>query len=285
MINPSLIRKLPNNTNGKDYVIGDLHGCFDLLEQLLEFVCFDTSCDRLFSVGDLIDRGPDSLRCLGLLTEPWFYAVQGNHELMMLDFFAPYLTSGTVKTLEDVSEIGFLVNGGDWIDAYFQPQLECMSDEFNRSLNSVLEIPLILVVGDGDSRFNVVHAELTKPGYQLYKQPVWLDSDLDRWINEEEMDANTQDRILWGRKLMRSKDYPAVQQGLSTTFCGHTIANHPRRVLSHLCIDTGAFISLESYYAESTEYGLTLFDVQEERWFQSSYGNSNVVASDYIQGR
>jgi serine/threonine protein phosphatase 1 len=148
-----------------------------------------------------------------------------------------------------------------------------------------LEIPLILVVGDGDSRFNVVHAELTKPGYQLYKQSVWLDSDIDRWINEEEMDADTQDRILWGRKLMRSKDYPAVQQGLSTTFCGHTIGNHPRQVLSHLCIDTGAFISLESYYTETTEYGLTLFDVQEERWFQSSYGNSNVVASDYIQGR
>jgi len=93
------IQKLPSNTRGTDYVIGDLHGCFSLLERLLDEVRFDKSRDRLFSVGDLIDRGPESLRCLQLLAEPWFYAVQGNHENMMLNFFLPYLTSGKLEQL------------------------------------------------------------------------------------------------------------------------------------------------------------------------------------------
>jgi len=53
------ICKLPTNQAGKDYVIGDLHGCYELLERLLDAVGFDKSKDRLFSVGDLIDRGPD----------------------------------------------------------------------------------------------------------------------------------------------------------------------------------------------------------------------------------
>jgi serine/threonine protein phosphatase 1 len=64
----SSIRSLPTNSRGKDYVVGDLHGCYDLLQRVLGEVGFDTTCDRLFSVGDLIDRGPNSLKCLELLT-------------------------------------------------------------------------------------------------------------------------------------------------------------------------------------------------------------------------
>ena len=41
---------------------------------------FDPVGDRLFSVGDLIDRGPESEESLAWTGNPWFYAVQGNHE-------------------------------------------------------------------------------------------------------------------------------------------------------------------------------------------------------------
>ena len=58
------IRKLPTNALGKDYVVGDLHGCFDLLQRLLHEVEFNKVTDRLFSVGDLIDRGQDSFKCM-----------------------------------------------------------------------------------------------------------------------------------------------------------------------------------------------------------------------------
>ena len=61
------------NTEGRDFVIGDLHGCFDLFLDLLEEIEFCTFTDRMFSVGDLIDRGDKSIECLRLIKKPWFY--------------------------------------------------------------------------------------------------------------------------------------------------------------------------------------------------------------------
>ena len=54
-----LLDQLPENTQGRDFLIGDLHGYYQALMQALEEVAFDPDTDRLISVGDLIDRGPD----------------------------------------------------------------------------------------------------------------------------------------------------------------------------------------------------------------------------------
>lgn len=60
------------NTNGRDFVVGDLHGCFKEFVEKLKEINFDYSTDRMFSVGDLIDRGEDSIKCLRLIKTPWF---------------------------------------------------------------------------------------------------------------------------------------------------------------------------------------------------------------------
>ncbi len=280
------VRCLPANTTGKDFVVGDLHGCFDLLERLLVQACFDTACDRLFSVGDMIDRGPDSFSCLQLLAEPWFHAVQGNHEIMMLNFFLPYMVNGQLESLDENNETDFLANGGTWVEAYYQADRQCMTEEFNRSLVRLLDMPLIWVVGEGKSRFHVIHGELVRPDYRTSGQIVWLDSDIDRWVKGEEIHPNTQDRLYWGRKLMLSKaaarNNTHTQRGLSTTFCGHTYAKNPRQVFSHLCVDTGAFVSMENDSTESGEYGLTLFDVRDARWIRASYGRPGVTKGDML---
>lgn len=79
------VLKLPKNTKGRDFVVGDIHGAFDLLDKALEEVGFDPAKDRLISVGDLIDRGKNSRRCLDYLEQPWFYALRGNHEDIFMD--------------------------------------------------------------------------------------------------------------------------------------------------------------------------------------------------------
>ncbi len=75
--------------NGSDWrniwLMGDLHGCFALLMNRLRQLRFDPWADLLISVGDLIDRGPQSADCLGLLRCRWFRAVRGNHEQMALE--------------------------------------------------------------------------------------------------------------------------------------------------------------------------------------------------------
>lgn len=276
MSNISAILSIPGNTSGKDYVIGDLHGCYTLLERLLVAVDFNTKCDRLFSVGDLIDRGPESLRCLQLLDEPWFFAVQGNHELMLLDFFWLYLSTGKLESLDDICGNGFLVYGGAWVEEYFLADRQCMTAEFDRCLRKVQNMPLMLVVGEGVRRFHVIHAELVQPDYRHSERLVCLDGDVDGWRKQQLIPEVHKERMYWGRTLMSyfkgKPDYPKRQSGLSTTFCGHTYANRPRQVLSHLCLDTGAFISLDTAEGVESDYGLTLFDVREERWVSAAYG-------------
>lgn len=64
--------------------IGDIQGCREELEQLLEAVRYDPGTDVLQPVGDLVNRGPDSLGTLRLLRELDAEGVLGNHDLHLL---------------------------------------------------------------------------------------------------------------------------------------------------------------------------------------------------------
>ena len=68
----SAFRRMTANTRGRDLAVGDIHGHFERLQECLEAVEFDPAVDRLFSVGDLVDRGPASPQALEWLAKPWF---------------------------------------------------------------------------------------------------------------------------------------------------------------------------------------------------------------------
>jgi bis(5'-nucleosyl)-tetraphosphatase (symmetrical) len=68
------------------YAIGDVHGCFATLRALLERIRFSPAGDRLWMVGDLVNRGPDSLAVLRWAAgmDRSLVAVLGNHDLHLL---------------------------------------------------------------------------------------------------------------------------------------------------------------------------------------------------------
>ena len=60
--------------------VGDVHGCYTELKGLLEMANFKPDSERLFFVGDLINRGPKPLEVLKLVHRLGASCVLGNHE-------------------------------------------------------------------------------------------------------------------------------------------------------------------------------------------------------------
>lgn len=199
------------NLAGRDFVVGDLHGCVEALRFLLREVDFDTARDRLFSVGDLVDRGEREQceQALALLDKPWFHAVLGNHE----------------DSLCAVAEGRMPRNrwygiGGGWAQGLPDEKLAGYAQRLR-------QLPLARVVGEGAKRFNVIHAEFFGD---------------DAALESGQFDADVRERLLWGRDLVLGKG-ESRRHALSLTFCGHTPVREVRQIGSHVFIDTGAFIT------------------------------------------
>lgn len=232
------------NATGRDFVVGDIHGCYDLLMKALDALSFDPTRDRLFSCGDLIDRGPDNVKCLNLLFEPWFASVKGNHEDMMFD--------SLINNNRNHEEV-WMYNGGSWMCSEDRGEMIALAKA------AYDKMPLVITVGEGPSRFNVIHAEITH-----HDGDIVTDSMIDKELTRQwPFDENDEYNMLWGRYVVRSKNEGSLNVNeviqspteMSLTFCGHTPVRKPCRVHQQVFIDTGAVFGMRR---ASEQYSLSI---------------------------
>lgn len=135
----------------KTYCISDIHGHFDNLYKFVETLDKD---DRVFVLGDVVDKGPDSIKCLEYIMEdPRFTMLLGNHEYMMFDLLSQevgsYAYYDAYKLWVDWNE------GKDTLDAYNSLERYKQLRIYNFIKNLPLNIPNIKV---GNKIFYLVHS-------------------------------------------------------------------------------------------------------------------------------
>ena len=202
-----MIAKFNLNTQGCDYVLGDLHGQFERFTALLSKLHFDYQKDRLFALGDLIDRGPDSEKCLELLNEPWFYSIKGNHEDMLSKSF-----------VDEANRPIWIANGGGWGRGLTHEKLA-------QYHGAISKLPLVITIGHCSDRVNLLHAEF-----------FGTDQDLDA----SNYSHKVTQQLLWGRQLITEPNKHRSLSQLSKTYCGHSVVEKPLKIGSQIYIDTGA---------------------------------------------
>ena len=138
----SLLASYPINEQGRDFAVGDIHGHFSLLKDGLRAIGFDGNRDRLFSVGDLVDRGPESHLVSRWLEQPWFHAIRGNHEAMVC-----------ASVIDEEFADLHLSNGGEWLQ-------EMPEDEQQRVIGKLMKLPLAMEVATPAGLIGMVHADM-----------------------------------------------------------------------------------------------------------------------------
>ncbi|HQS03868.1 MAG: hypothetical protein B7Y07_10820 [Halothiobacillus sp. 24-54-40] len=249
----TLFKQLLINSGGRDFVVGDLHGNLSRLEKVLEYHQFKPDRDRVIAVGDLIDRGTDSINTLRLLSEPWFFSVAGNHERLL----SQYRQGLTQRQLDAASRKRLEQAGAQWLlDGYDALNDDKWADLITEIMNLIGQMPLMIQIGNGVNAVGVVHAEL--PDWDWNRNVARLERIKKVKFWDQPRDDPSIEPILWGRtqfqSLMRGEHRERVISGIAWVIYGHSILNTPRRAGNRLWIDTGA-------YENQPDRGLSIVEV------------------------
>ncbi|HEX7705906.1 MAG TPA: metallophosphoesterase family protein [Thermoanaerobaculia bacterium] len=196
-------------SRGRLIAIGDIHGCYDELRELLDRIG-PGSADTVISVGDIVRKGPEPVRCLELWRKNRFLAVRGNNENRLLDRAESMLRFPWEADRE-------LLRRDDLM-------------EYIASWPLVIDVP--------DAGVSVVHggflpnSTITTESLEAQKQTLstlrWIRKVEGKWTSSPEK-RRTNGDVLWSEKW----------KGERFVVYGHTPLQEPRFDPRALGLDTG----------------------------------------------
>lgn len=223
----NIIKRFELNTQGRDFVMGDIHGAFPLAIEALQAVNYNIETDRLFIPGDLVDRGQYSAQVREFLAIPGVHAARGNHEDMFLELFHDGLDALKWQGQFDAQQEEKCQrnNGMGWIAK--------TSDEELIAIATVLEeLPLLMEIDSVRGKVGIVHADIP------------LGVSWSEFVSAcENRHPHTLKTALWGRTRVDFEVTTGVD-GIDRVYVGHTIKPGATRLGNVWAIDTGATFAI-----------------------------------------
>lgn len=234
----STVQRFKKNTTGRDFVVGDLHGCFSQLRKELAMRQYDPARDRLFAVGDLVDRGFESPAVLDVVREYRIHSVRGNHEDAIVRWHRYGSNAAALRG-----------NGAEWL-------LDMAKDDagpVHDIVDYMAALPFAIEIETDHGLVGIVHADVPLPSW-----PQTI-----RALDQEHRDGPLRHKTLWDRSRWKARRsgalasmrrvatqlFPRVASawrepddyidGISAVIVGHTPTREPKVRGNVINVDTG----------------------------------------------
>lgn len=203
------LQRFALNTQGRDFAVGDIHGCFSKLNAALRKARFSPEQDRLFAVGDLVDRGPESALVLDWLAQPWFHSVCGNHDLMIWRYALG----------DPLPNVGLDAHDGQWLESLSESAQRCIGE-------SLRALPLAMEVETVQGPVGLIHAD--------YPYDDWSS------IQSGKFTAQDEKTCLWSIDRYRT-GYKQPVRNIRAIVHGHMTVPEMAQLGNVFFIDTGGW--------------------------------------------
>lgn len=223
----SRVLRLPRNTRGRDLIITDPHGAYDLVWAAMKAAKFDPACDRLLVGGDLIDRGAGSARAGKFLRQPYVYSIAGNHERMLVDAWRQGALDRSI--VDALARMNY--NGMRWMKDVSIEALEELAATFD-------ELPFVIEVETSRGLVGIVHADVP-PGMDWKTFTAKIDAG-DEYATRMALGMDLSDTFHESRQRVQTRRGDGVP-GIGRVFVGHTVLFEGMQKLGNLyAIDSGS---------------------------------------------
>lgn len=179
----------------RQIIVGDIHGCIDEFEELIRALKYNKKYDRLILLGDLVDRGPNSLAVVQKARKMDLECVMGNHEHKFLKWWK---SSGTRADVYDRSD-------------YYSKLTE-------EDVNYIFQMPTYIKLEDN---IVVVHAGV-KPGISISNQSK---DDLMhlRYVDSQQKFISLKKIAKNGKEAMGAHFWTEFWRGPESIIYGHNV--------------------------------------------------------------
>jgi serine/threonine protein phosphatase 1 len=164
-------------------VIGDVHGCFHTLKELVEKIRSNYPGIQIYCVGDLVDRGNFSFETVDFVIKEGIFTTSGNHDFMFYYFIT-----------DPDNEIG-----KSWIYNGYETTLASYSDKQDKMvehLNYIINMPFYFNLNDCFISHAGVSSYFIK---DLFSDPLNYDDKFDKVIKEN---IQNEHGIIWNREQL-----------------------------------------------------------------------------------